>query len=122
MDVPKRPRARSGLTRAKKLAQLRQFSKKPAEILREQCPTRCRITFHVYHWEKQAYLPLSAATLKLLVRNQREFARLRRFLAEYIDAGGFQDEKNETRPEPPSLEKQLDPALHGHQPDTLGSD
>lgn len=122
-DVPKRKRPRrTSLSRAKKLAQLGQFSKKPAEVLMEQCPTRCRLTFHVYHWDRQAYFPLPAVTMKLLIRNKREFARLRKMIADLIEGGAFQDEKNEREPEPPSLENQLDPALHRNQSRSLGRD
>ena len=110
------------LSRAKKLARLGAFSKRPAEILREQCPTRLRITFHIYHYDKQKYLPVSGTFVASLVRNPREFARLRKQIAELVSSGAFQDERSETKPDPPSLEQQLDPSLHGHPSDSFDGD
>lgn len=112
----------AALSRAKKLARLGAFSKRPAETLREQCPTRLRISFHIYHYDKQKYLPLGGTFVATVVRNPREFARLRKHIAEFISSGAYQDERNERKPEPPSLEKQLDPSLHGHPLDADGFD
>jgi hypothetical protein len=115
MDVPKKRRVRPAtLSRAKKLKRLGEFSKKPAEILREQCPTRCRVQFSVYHYDRTAYYPMPGVSIALVLRNAREFARLRKFIDDFVKSGAFQDEKNERKPEPPALEKQLDPSLHRH--------
>ncbi len=102
------------LSRAKKLKRLGEFSRKPAETLRDQCPTKCRVSFHVYHYDRTAYFPLPGVSIQMVIRNAREFARLRKFIDDYVKSGAFQDEKNERKPEPPALEKQLDPSLHRH--------
>lgn len=113
--VPKKKRVRPAtLSRAKKLKRLGEFSRKPQEDLQTQCPTKCRVTFHIYHYDRTAYFPLSGTSIPMVVRNAREFARLRKFIDDYVKSGAFQDEKNERKPEPPALEKQLDPSLHRH--------
>ncbi len=120
--VKKRKVKPAAMSRAKKLARLGHFSKKPAETLREQCPTRLRVVFTIYHYDTQKYLPLPGTFVATVVRNAREFARLRKQIAELVSSGAYQDEKNESKPEPPSLERQLDPALHGHLDQTLDGD
>jgi hypothetical protein len=113
--VPKKRRARPAtISRAKKLKRLGEFSKKPTETLREQCPTRMRVAFQLYHYDRTAYFPLPGVSISMVIRNAREFARLRKFIEDYVKSGAFQDEKNERKPEPPALEIQLDPSLHRH--------